>query len=260
MLTFFKTQKTTEVSQALDNYSDVFETLLMLDFAGNQSEGLLQSSYEKFLNLYFRDILWICTYFKQHSSNIDYANMVLFRSINQVYGIDLSESNSEEPNNEESNESCHKRGRKPKFFHKDNDDTPESEIKKELETYDAVKMNFTFVERSPSIHEVAILLDLIFSHPKYSSIKNRFNNENYAVLNSGNMLSFWNKIEKVLTMIEGKLSMSYFSNTMHAEMKMHIESIFSNQMIKKLQIDSLNSPITDIKQCYCLDESGLPRD
>ena len=95
-------------------YSELVEMLLMIDFAGNQSEGILKLSYHKFLKLFFRDILSIWTFMKWNKINVESVDSLLNRVVYQTYGIDFSyESNDE---NREQIKSSKERNNKNKSF------------------------------------------------------------------------------------------------------------------------------------------------
>ena len=169
----------------------------MIDFAANQSEGILKDSYHKFLKLFFRDILAICVFLKWSKVDVENVDSLLIRIVYQTYGIDLSYDSNDE--NRKHTKSKSKRNRKFKSFYSEDKDTPNKEIQDELKSYDVIKMDQLITDRTPNVRELVMMFEIITRHPKFAGLHSLNKDKELNELNETEpMKAFWDKFIKNL--------------------------------------------------------------
>ena len=182
---------------SFEYYNELVEMLLMIDFAANQSEGILKESYHKFLKLFFRDILAICVFLKWSKVDVENVDSLLIRIVYQTYGIDLSYDSNDE--NRKHKKSKSKRNRKFKSFYSEDKDTPNKEIQDELKSYDVIKMDQLITDRTPNVRELVMMFEIITRHPKFAGLHSLNKDKELNELNETEpMKAFWDKFLKNL--------------------------------------------------------------
>jgi hypothetical protein len=180
-----------QTENALDGYIDFFKMLQYVDIMCNQAGELLGSSFTKFVDQYYDLTLWMTMYFKRNHpafySNID---ILLNRTINQVYDIDLSVDQSD---NESNSEKIQTEAKNQVFkFYIDKEE--QEEIDEQMSSFDIVQMVKPIISKTPDIYDITMFTELLINHPNLSSLLSKSGSELTKVYNKSSSLKlFWQK-------------------------------------------------------------------
>lgn len=156
-----------QTENALDGYIDFFKMLQYVDIMCNQAGELLGDSFTKFIDQYYDLILWMTMYFKRnHPEFYPNIDILLNRTINQVYNIDFS---VEQSDNDSSSERIQNDTRN-QFSKLYIDKEEQEEIDEQMSTFDIVKMVEPTRVKSPDIYDITMFTELLVNHSNFSNL------------------------------------------------------------------------------------------